>query len=729
MMTKKNSTKRALTSSVLSLVLCIAMLIGSTFAWFTDIAASKNNKIVAGTLDVQLLMHDGTKYADISDTEASIFGASDSVIAQNKNTDTLWEPGKTQVAYLAIRNKGNLDLKYQVTLAVRNPEGGKELYKAMQYVITPDAQNGEITAWDGTNAQTVALGTQTVSNGEGYLSDGETHYFALSVHMMEDAGNEYQGGEIDFDLSVVAAQLVSEEDSFGPEYDNGAEYPVWLGETDTEWDGSGTKDDPYVLGSVDELAGLAQAVNGTTKARAAANDYKNQYFKLTADVDLENRNWTPIGGSATPFKGHFDGGNHTVSNLLIESEASYIGLFGYTKEGSVANLTVNNAKIVGRLGVGVISGCPYTSDFSNITLTGDIKIDAAFYVGGVVGRNAYGDLTDITVNANEGSYVKANSVEDGTAYRTYVGGVVGFMGEGNHTVKNVTSNIDVIGSTIDVGGIAGIAHYGNSFINCSSSGDVTLTDLGDEGDNLEIGGIAGVWHNGGSPVTFTGCSYTGTLSSPNVTTFPYNGLVGKAYNATGNGVLDIDGKKYKNVEISKITELDKAIKDGATVIDAKGANLGDFYYGAKFTDGVTIKNAKFTYFYGGNVEGTVTFENCEFVSDHSYSANFDSGNGNIIFNNCLFDGWSSFGTAIKNVEMNNCTFNKTYNYGIVRFYQNAQLNNCTFADNFEGVDTNQTGTEVHLNNCTGIENKIFNNGDKVGIWYVDGVKLTDVPTW
>ena len=126
----------------------------------------------------------------------------------------------------------------------------------------------------------------------------------------------------------------------------------------------------------------------------------------------------------------------------------------------------------------------------------------------------------------------------------------------------------------------------------------------------------------------------------------------------------------------------------------------------------------------------MTFENCEFVSDHSYSANFDSGNGNVVFNNCLFDGWSSFGTAITGVEMNNCTFQKSYSYGILRFYQNAELNNCTFADNFQGIDTNVTGTVVEFNNCAGIDGKIYNNGSEVGTWIVDGVDISaNVTSW
>lgn len=304
--------------------------------------------------------------------------------------------------------------------------------------------------------------------------------------------------------------------------------------------GTGIAEDPYLINNIDELKWFRDDVN-------AGNAYNGLYVKLTADIDLENENWTPIGNSTNQFKGVFDGGNYTVSNLKIDSQESYIGFFGYTSNGELRNLTIHNADIDGRLGVGTLAGSSYTSKVTNITLTGKVTIDAKFYVGGVAGRNAYNDFTDITVDVEEGSYVKADSVEEGTAYRTYVGGVVGFMGEGDQVLKNVTSNIDVIGTTCDVGGIVGIAHYGNSFINNSSSGDVKLTSADDVNDALEIGGIAGVWHNkAGYTVAFKECTYTGTLYSAYTNElgeqvvleksgFMNGGLIGKAYDAGAGG--------------------------------------------------------------------------------------------------------------------------------------------------------------------------------------------------
>lgn len=228
---KLKSKKSALLMSFTSLLLCFAMLVGSTFAWFTDTASTGVNKIVAGKLDVELLMYDGTKYANISKNPAPIFGSGTSTVAQNNNLDTLWEPSKTQVAYLAIKNEGNLDLKYQVALNVINPADGKDLYQVMQYAIVPDKRGTDpVPAW--TTGKTVTPGAQIVSgtnttdaNPAGVkLLHGETHYFALLVHMDENAGNAYQNGKVEFNLTVYATQLNSENDSFNNEYDKNAKY-------------------------------------------------------------------------------------------------------------------------------------------------------------------------------------------------------------------------------------------------------------------------------------------------------------------------------------------------------------------------------------------------------------------------------------------------------------------------------------------------------------------------
>ena len=222
----QKATKRALLTSVMALVMCVVMLVGTTFAWFTDTASTGVNKIQAGNLDVELLMYKNSTdgYVNISNDKKPIFGSDESTVAQNNNLNTLWEPGKTQVAYLAIKNEGNLALKYKVALNVTDPENSNDLYKVMQYAIVPDAKNDNnmVTGW--TEGNSVVVGLQEVS-GEVALDAGATHYFALLVHMDELAGNEYKNGKVEFDLTVLAAQNTVESDSFGTDYDKNALYP------------------------------------------------------------------------------------------------------------------------------------------------------------------------------------------------------------------------------------------------------------------------------------------------------------------------------------------------------------------------------------------------------------------------------------------------------------------------------------------------------------------------
>lgn len=286
----------------------------------------------------------------------------------------------------------------------------------------------------------------------------------------------------------------------------------------------------YFISTVEQLRALATEVNGGTT-------FSGMQIKLSNDIDLKSEEWTPIGRKDKAFQGTFDGCGYTISNLKIErgvnnsSSNADMGLFGFTSDGKVMNITLYNAFVKAGIDVGAIAGTPYTSSYSNITLAGDVKVEGYSYVGGMFGKNVYKGMENLTVRVNEGSYVKAES----ETYRTYVGGVIGFMGEGNIIISNVESNINVTGSTCDVGGITGIAHYGNTFENCICTGNVTLVNANDAGDQLEIGGIAGVWMNSSAgKVTLRKCNFTGTLKSA------LNG-VDKSEEVAGNRLT---GRKY-----------------------------------------------------------------------------------------------------------------------------------------------------------------------------------------
>ena len=364
-MNNTKTTKRALLTSAFSMIICVAMLIGTTFAWFTDSASTAVNKIQAGTLDVQLLMYDGSNYVDISDNTRAIFGSGS--LAQNNNAQTLWEPGKTQVAYLAIKNNGNLALKYKVALDVTNVNNN--LYEVMEYAITPDATNtNPVTDW--TSGSSVNVGTQFVANDVS-LAVGATHYFALSVHMKEEAGNDYQGGMVNFDLTVLATQYTSEADSFDDQYDKDAEYDdprLWDGETaDTEWYtdelktqiAEATAEDPVniEIASANQFAGVVELSKTET-------NFKNTVFTLESDIDLDGHFMEQIGARSKIgfFQGTFDGNGHTIYNYKQNDDNvdySNLGLFGVLNGATVKNLTIDGADISDSHygGVGIIAGC------------------------------------------------------------------------------------------------------------------------------------------------------------------------------------------------------------------------------------------------------------------------------------------------------------------------------------------------------------------------------------
>jgi len=216
-MKRKNAARNALFTSILSLLLCVSMLVGTTFAWFTDSVTSAGNKVVAGNLDVDLYQWTA------ADASTEITNESDPLFAES----ILWEPGKTQVVYLSIKNNGSLSLKYKVSVSAKDTDAGQDLYEAMRYAIIPDAKFATVTAWDATNAKAVVPGINATEASSVNMAPNDEHFFALAIHMNEEAGNKYQGGSVAFDIRVDATQLTAESDSFGTDYDADAALPVY----------------------------------------------------------------------------------------------------------------------------------------------------------------------------------------------------------------------------------------------------------------------------------------------------------------------------------------------------------------------------------------------------------------------------------------------------------------------------------------------------------------------
>jgi len=220
-MTKKNSTKRALVASILVLCMCFTMLIGTTFAWFTDSATSSGNVIKTGTLNVGMYWADGTKAVPTSDADWT--DATSGAIFNNEN----WEPGYAEVRHVKIANEGSLALKYKVQI-IANGEVSKLAEVIDVYYVDPAepfATGDDLT--DENKLGTLADALANIGDtGTGFLLANEAHTVTLALKMRENAGNEYQGIGIgaNFSVQVLATQLTSEFDSFGNQYDADADY-------------------------------------------------------------------------------------------------------------------------------------------------------------------------------------------------------------------------------------------------------------------------------------------------------------------------------------------------------------------------------------------------------------------------------------------------------------------------------------------------------------------------
>ena len=219
-MTQQKHTKKSLLASGLSLLACVALLLGTTFAWFTDSVTSGRNQITAGNLDVELYAMDNEgSYQPVSQNE-SLF-----------DDKALWEPGHTEVVYLKVKNAGTLALKYQLAVTVANETPGTnvdgETFNLSDYLMfgAVEGQNTKFATRDAALAAVPSAAALNDYTKSGNLAAEKEEYVALVVYMPESVGNKanYKTGTIapfiQLGVSVAATQDTVESDSFGTDYD------------------------------------------------------------------------------------------------------------------------------------------------------------------------------------------------------------------------------------------------------------------------------------------------------------------------------------------------------------------------------------------------------------------------------------------------------------------------------------------------------------------------------
>lgn len=276
------------------------------------------------------------------------------------------------------------------------------------------------------------------------------------------------------------------------------EIAVQAADTSAEPSGSGTAADPYQIGNADQLMWFAAKVNGSTKKSTS-----NLCAKLTSDIDLTGKEWTPIGcynsySDCVYYGGTFDGAGHTVSGLTINNAKTYQALFGYVKGGTIQDLTVKGSVKTSTksssYAAGIVSyGNPVT--IKNCTNEVDVTASAKGYAAGVCAYVINGSKLESCTNKGMVS-----------GYGDYVGGVAGTV-TGSTTTITGCFNHGVVTNTgkpssyaYSTGGIAGGISTGVTVERCGNTGNITST-------LKRTGGIAG--SAGG---TINACFNTGTIT-------------------------------------------------------------------------------------------------------------------------------------------------------------------------------------------------------------------------
>lgn len=277
-MTKAKSSKQALLKSGLALLMCISMLIGSTFAWFTDSVTSAGNKIQSGNLkvDLELLDKQSGEWYSIKENRDPIF-----------NYDK-WEPGYTDVKILKVKNEGNLALKWYakfVSTAKLSALGDVidvYVFSTEEKLNYPDDRGLQGYIKVGTLNEFANTPTEFI--GGSLLADKES-YFGIALKMQESAGNDYQNMSLGlFDIMILATQEQYESDSFGSDYDVNALFPYFDGGFRAEADVSGKVDENNQLSEDVLIGSLAGRMHAIVPKGTALNPNTNKlilYVKTT----------------------------------------------------------------------------------------------------------------------------------------------------------------------------------------------------------------------------------------------------------------------------------------------------------------------------------------------------------------------------------------------------------------------------------------------------------------
>ena len=513
-MTNRKSTKRALLGSVMAMVLCLAMLVGATFAWFTDTASTGVNKIQSGKLDVALEMKEGDSWVSAEGKTLDFVKAADA-----KGEAILWEPGCTYtLPELRVVNNGNLALKYMIKIT--GIKGDAKLNEAIEWTI------GD-----------VAMGA------EQHLKAGESNEFTIKGHMKESAGNEYMDLTISgISITVYATQDTVENDSFNNQYDKNAAYKG----TQEFTEGTHTLSNGVVALNPNDIAVKASGSDTNVTITGGYYDGGNGGNNICVYA-MDGATVTIQGGTFTVGSDASGTGNSVVEsnggNIVIEGGFFYTNYnwrgFYYVlnqKNNNPGTITVKGGTFVNydpSQGDDNLGGSFVADGYSVVSEKhGDDTWYTVVKGTGVIPGTQEDLNTAITDSTNKDITVimpadQTLTLDNDIANEGAKARNITFVGDGTQTVDVITNAISAEGGQLNYqrgstftfenvtvqageGSFDGIVCDELVYRNCTIKGKLTLygkaTFINCTFDNTMANQYS-IWTWGGTDVTFEGCTF------------------------------------------------------------------------------------------------------------------------------------------------------------------------------------------------------------------------------
>lgn len=619
-MTKK-TTKKALVASLLSLLLCFSMLIGTTFAWFTDSVTSANNIIQSGTLKVGMNWAEGNEDPASADWKDASKGA--------MFNNTLWEPGYVEAKHIQVNNIGSLALNWEIRIVANGVVSDlADVIDVYYFADAKQLQRADVTGGTYLGTLTDVLGAfNTESNdniglpktARGSLEAGKSDDFTIAFKMQESAGNEYQGLAIgtDFSVELIATQQSYEKDSFDEKYDEivpSPELPAALVRPldNLTIDTTGSKMGSD-LGEFELDAGYQfQPTESLVDSNKSEYRHWHPDFVVSADRDVPT--------DSIVLAGYYDAWCSLNNDKWVAfvNDAAVAAGDEVRLVSNIACVTYKDLCDYGNDGIGFLCGIAAADDKAAELLAGTtVTVDLRLYET----EGEWSDSSHICDEIDNGNYVVAGTftytfpkvVNSQAELDAAVanGGTVTIATPGTYTVPATVANKTV---TIEGNGADTVIDF--TKVNTAANANITFKNLHFQGKNENIMNGFGIQGTSGH-IAYENCTFDGAVTNEYFGSVSY-----KNCTFTGTGYITTYAVKSATFENCVFDKADSR----AVLVYSHGDNPCE----VTLTDCTFKAAAKATTWNGDwtsaieidttNIptEGTsVTIENCTFDANYS----------------------------------------------------------------------------------------------------------------